>query len=370
MDGRLFKIDRIDGKGLGWIALRDIKAGTLIYEEKPQFVMKNNRINRTDTSCFADGGGVLDRNPLDLMNSFYAMSENDQKEFLELHNKYLDLKFLPDQSQQHYFDWEKVTESFVRKRQAEGHVPIDSNLLLKIICILNTNQFGNANDFVVGIKVSRLNHSCIPNSHRYEEEGEMGKSKVRATEKILKGQEITIDYAMFSMNNVKERQKICHEFGFICTCELCQEEEIKNDDEIYEKFQNLKEETENAFRIRDIAAPLLNFCDSENLDKLEKALAGQKQMFNLAKNKKAHKYFMHDLLAKSFDYALNGWILANFLNNYGKRDYFKEEIVKLSKVGYQIAKLVFGKEGALTKDWKERNEDIDNWFKKWLAMQQ
>ena len=45
MDGRLFKIDRIDGKGLGWIALRDIKAGTLIYEEKPQFVMKNKRIN-------------------------------------------------------------------------------------------------------------------------------------------------------------------------------------------------------------------------------------------------------------------------------------------------------------------------------------
>ena len=214
----LFKIDKIDGKGFGWIALQDIKGGTLIYEEKPQF-----------TFCG-------DRNPLDVMNSFYAMSENDQKEFLELHNKYLDLKFLPDQSQQHYFDWEKVTESFVRKRQAEGHVPIDSNLLLKIICILNTNQFGNANDFVVGIKVSRLNHSCIPNSHRYEEEGEMGKSKVRATEKILKGQEITIDYAMFSMNNVKERQKICHEFGFICTCELCQEEEIKNDDEIYQKF--------------------------------------------------------------------------------------------------------------------------------------
>ena len=339
----LFKIDKIDGKGFGWIALQDIKGGTLIYEEKPQF-----------TFCG-------DRNPLDVMNSFYAMSENDQKEFLELHNKYLDLKFLPDQSQQHYFDWEKVTESFVRKRQAEGHVPIDSNLLLKIICILNTNQFGNANDFVVGIKVSRLNHSCIPNSHRDEEAGDKGKLKVRATEKILKGQEITITYTEPAMKNVKERQKICHNFGFICTCKLCQEEEIKNDDEIYEKFQNLKEETENAYA---------NFCNSENLDQLEIALAGQKQMFNLAKNKKAHKYFMYDLVAKSVDYAMIGWYLANFLNNYGKRDYFKEEIVKLSKVAYQIAKLFFGKEGPATKEWKERNEDFDNWFKEWLAMQQ
>ena len=35
----LFKIDKIDGKGFGWIALRDIKAGTLIYNEKPQFVV-------------------------------------------------------------------------------------------------------------------------------------------------------------------------------------------------------------------------------------------------------------------------------------------------------------------------------------------
>ena len=35
----LFKIDKIDGKGLGWIALQDIKAGTLIYEEKPQFTV-------------------------------------------------------------------------------------------------------------------------------------------------------------------------------------------------------------------------------------------------------------------------------------------------------------------------------------------
>ena len=66
----LFKIDKIDGKGLGWIALQDIKAGTLIYEEKPQF-----------TVCD-------DTNLLDLMNSFYAMSENvNLKKLLLVKNK-------------------------------------------------------------------------------------------------------------------------------------------------------------------------------------------------------------------------------------------------------------------------------------------
>ena len=335
----LFKIDKIDGKGFGWIALRDIKPGTLIYKEKPQFTVCDDRPN-----------------PLDLMNSFYAMSENDQKEFLELRNKYLDLKSLPDRSQQLYLDWKKVAEIFVRKRQAKGQVPIDSNLVLKIKCIFQTNFFkieDGSNE--VGIKVSRLSHSCIPNSHKYEEVGEMGKVTIRATEKILKGQEITISYSTndIAMINVKERQKFCHEFGFICTCELCQEEEIKNNDEIYEKFRNLKEETENAYA---------NFGDSKNLDQLEKALAGQKQMYNLARNKKAEKPFMIDLLVTSVNYALIGYIGATLQDNYGKRDYFKEEFVKLSKVGYQISKLAFGKDTPVTKDWKERNEDFDNWF--------
>ena len=84
MDG-LFKIDKIDGKGYGWIALRDIKAGTLIYKEKKQFVVDSDQLSI-----------------LDMMMSFYAMTENDQKEFLELHNLFLDLNSLPDKRKKCY----------------------------------------------------------------------------------------------------------------------------------------------------------------------------------------------------------------------------------------------------------------------------
>ena len=104
MEG-LFKIDKIDGKGLGWIALRDIKPGTLIYKEKPQFVLKRNQVYI-----------------LDFMDSFYAMSENDQKEFLELSNAYLDLNSLPDEKKKRYFRWKKAIESFVEEVKAEGLV--------------------------------------------------------------------------------------------------------------------------------------------------------------------------------------------------------------------------------------------------------
>ena len=88
-------------------------------------------------------------------------------------------------------------------------------------------------------------------------------------------------------------------------------------------------------------------------------------MYNLARNKKAEKPFMIDLLVTSVNYALIGYIGATLQDNYGKRDYFKEEFVKLSKVGYQISKLAFGEETLLTKDWKEGFEDFDNWFQKW-----
>ena len=38
MEG-LYKVDNVNGKGLGWIALQDIKAGTVIYQEKNQIVL-------------------------------------------------------------------------------------------------------------------------------------------------------------------------------------------------------------------------------------------------------------------------------------------------------------------------------------------
>ena len=40
------------------------------------------------------------------------------------------------------------------------------------------------------------------------------------------------------------------------------------------------------------------------------------------------------------------------------------ESEKLSKIGLQIAKMVAGQENSVTKEWKERNQDFQNWYKK------
>ena len=329
MDG-LFKIDKIDGKGYGQIALRDIKAGTLIYKEKKQFVVDSDQLSI-----------------LDMMMSFYAMTVNDQKEFLELHNKYLDLNSLPDSQKKWYFDIKNNAEVI----QTIQKLGLDFNLALKIICIYKTNAF----KWGVGIKVSRMNHSCCPNSQTENWNGcDMAIRAIRATSKILEGQEITICY-LDPLKNIKERQEFCHMRGFICSCEVCQDEEINKDDETYEKFQNLKEEAESN---ADLYGLYFEF------PPIEKALACQKQMYNLAKKKKAPKSFIHNILHTALEYAASGLSAAMVQKDLGKLKYFKGECENLAKVGLQIAKMCLGPENTKIKEWKEVNQDFDNWVER------
>ena len=53
-----------------------------------------------------------------------------------------------------------------------------------------------------------------------------------------------------------------------------------------------------------------------------------------------------------------------------KTEYFKEECAKFSKAGHHISEMVYGQEHNVTKGWKERNEDFENWYKKMISSPQ
>ena len=278
MEG-LYKVDNIEGKGFGWIALQDIKVGTLICKEKPQFIPQ--KVPK-----------IFSELPV-LMDTFLSMNETDQKEFLNLSNSFLDLNSLNDEMKEYYFDVEK----FVKNQSLSDS---DKKLMLKIICIHQTNSFGGVAGRGVGIKVSRINHSCCPNCENIFNEGEI---EITANENISAGQEITISYVN-DFKKFKERQENCHKLGFVCSCELCQneEKEINHDDESYEKFQNLKEESEKAY-----ATSLLDkdrFL--KNYDEIKKAISCQTKMYNMAGKKKAPKAFTHQILNQAFMYGSTG----------------------------------------------------------------
>ena len=180
----LYKVDKIVGKGFGWIALQDIKAGIVICKEKPQFIPEEHLGTGAGERFIADHFATL-------MKSFFAMSKMDQKEFLELYSTFLDPNSMNDGLKEKW-----TNDIFIQNRVGQNHLKdceFDSNLLMKIICIHLTNRYGCGETGVIGINTSRINHSCCPNSVRSAlgsmEEGEI---EIRTISKILEGQEITI----------------------------------------------------------------------------------------------------------------------------------------------------------------------------------
>jgi len=74
----LYQVLPVDGKGLGCIASKEIKMGTLILHEIPQFVLPEN-ITKSELSI-----EFMSK----LMDSYNKMSKSDQEQFLNLHNRF------------------------------------------------------------------------------------------------------------------------------------------------------------------------------------------------------------------------------------------------------------------------------------------
>ena len=71
----LYKVTEIEGKGLGCVAISDIKKGSLILMEKPQLCVETKE--RKWSSMMIKS----------LLKSFDKMSKADQNEYMTLHNK-------------------------------------------------------------------------------------------------------------------------------------------------------------------------------------------------------------------------------------------------------------------------------------------
>ena len=210
MEG-LFKIVPIEGKGVGWVALQEIKVGTLILSEKCQFEPK------------------IQNDLWSLMESFFSI---EQKDFLKLTNLFWENPEFLSSRKFDYDNWIAFADHYSSKNPE-----FDRELVLKIICIFESNKSLGVWE-AVAIKNSMINHSCCTNAFSFKRNGNM---EVRTTHKIKEGQEITTNYDLHwqcVMQKRKRRQEVIRaEYGFNCCCELCQDEEINDDEESYEMFR-------------------------------------------------------------------------------------------------------------------------------------
>ena len=147
MESQLYIVTKfgpeIEEKGLGCVAQKKIKSGTLILRETPCLLQNTNFEN-------------LDKDYFDDVFDAYEKMDSDQKiKFLELANNKEDL----EEMNYYHIDKNKVYLNYLEenpKSYAEG-------VALKVIQITETNRFHNG----VCLEMSRFNHSCVSNAEYF-----------------------------------------------------------------------------------------------------------------------------------------------------------------------------------------------------------
>ena len=165
-----YTVKRIPGKGLGCFAVKNIKKGTSVLQEKPQC-----RASEASNG-FADADFRRS-----VLTSYLEMSESDRREYLNLYNRFEDTEMLSDEQKK---ETSLIEEHFKTKSDLDPAIVAE---FLKALNIYRTNSFEKG----VGILVSRFNHACCSNAEAiWNEEAQV--RHIRTTSNIKAGEEITI----------------------------------------------------------------------------------------------------------------------------------------------------------------------------------
>jgi len=338
----VYEVKETEGKGLGCFALRDIKKGTLILREAPKIKLKYpDKINFS----FAR----------ELSDDFEKMSENDQKEYMTLHDKFTNISILPPELKSKLEGKFNLISELSKKDEKLGKI-------LKIY-LTNLNNFGT-----ISFKAARLNHACRPNAFAIYGSGKHDSNYqilfIISIANIKTGEEITIayrelranaykplavnsdpDFAMFEMRSKKKRQEIILKKDyFVCRCVLCQEDD-KNDN----------------------SEELIN--EIENLDRKDLSLASDKrivecckELYRLGKAKNVRPLSLYSILSCGFLRAIGQLVWINDEELKIAAINFAKAADKFDKIlGSQMATCLNGRANF----WREKYENFEVWFQRY-----
>jgi len=344
----MYRIMPIEGKGIGVVATKFIKRGTVIIKEKPQMQHvkrphENRAVKLNDIQVHNDEEEDYIKA---VLSSFDQMSELDKKEYLELHSQLgNDKKLL------RYFEKELKFLTIISKIEKDFD---KAQKMLRIVGIYETNAFDDG----VRIKTSRINYSCFPNTFSDD-------NGFRAIYDIKEGQEITINYSndceLLSMRTKVYRQKFLFDmWGFTCLCDLCKKQDhvptkIETEiEELIEEIEKLDVEKKAALR----APTPISFCMQFPPEKCRKQIECYKKLYKLGKERKAHRYCLYSSLGLGFEASKFGYDICKYSNEHQYLAEFKNECVNFAKAALGFGKLL-GDEVAETEEWKKRLEDFE-----------
>ncbi|PBK71581.1 SET domain-containing protein [Armillaria solidipes] len=199
---QVYRISSSPGKGLGMFATRKIKMGDLIIDERPLMVVSLSPVGlpgvpmREGLTPEEKYQYLLNHSENVMRSVFGRMSEESKNVFMDLRNSHLH----------------------------DGSGPI--------LGVVRTNGYGLGDDLkdkTIKHKVgrytsvykdlSRVNHSCSPNTHRkfYMSSFSM---QLRAARDIEEGEEIFTTYTGI-LRPAAERAEALLPYGIKCTCRAC-----------------------------------------------------------------------------------------------------------------------------------------------------
>ena len=278
----LYKVTEIEGKGLGCVAISDIKKGSLILKENPQLCVESEEIKWSS-------GWIKS-----LMTSFNEMIETDKHEYMKLHNKFNN--FQNFQNTDFIRNCKEIHDTIIEDVKLEiGKIeqnPEKAEEIFQIWAIYSTNSFPSG----LHIKTSRINHSCEENAISIIMLN--GEHQIRAISNIKAGKEICINYNrdLFSAFRKKQFRQMSLLMGwfFECSCDLCTNGvDIDNDEVQIEEAEELTNDRRSAIQAGLSLGHLFY-----SLEKCKKEISLYKKMYKIGKTQKIQPYFLYVLLKR------------------------------------------------------------------------
>ena len=328
---QVFEVKKIDGKGLGWVANKDIKRGSVIFTENPQLELSLEQKGAKSMEINFNPNWVEK-----VMSSFNRMNKTDQDEYMKLSNSFDNIQFLIPQ---HRMILQKEIEN--RKTVISSKEPDKNKVeeILKILDICETNSYPQG----VYIKISRLNHSCRPNA-MFCEGSKSFESRIRAASKINAGEEITISYVPTTVKhmNRKERQKWLLKWRqFVCRCNFCQHNaEDEKDFALYELFHRAEQLKKDHFDSDSVPLPVPFYRQGVDL---------YKGLYKLGREKNISPSVLFHYLQDGFSFGYQGFIFSNG----NVKEQFKTDSEKFAETAEKFHKIL-ANDAVDLELWKKR----------------
>lgn len=190
----------VANKGFGCVALKPLKQGTRILEEKPLLVIHDTQYLLSE-----------------IEGEYNKLTAEDQRLYFSLHSNHgQDPRMWPTSIH-------PTVPALERQRILEQHAARTGEKA-SVTSIFQTNCMEMGAGAAVFAYSSRFNHCCNPNAS-FSWNAAIGKETIHIIQDVAEGEEITLSYCDMTHDKKLRSWSLKH-YNFVCDCPACGDESV------------------------------------------------------------------------------------------------------------------------------------------------